>query len=60
MITEPRTAKRVGFVLSFAGAALTLYSIPFVTWVAFSFFILGVVIVGLGIRLLLATKKTTR
>lgn len=46
-----------GIVLAVAGAALAIYSIPFVTWVAFVIFLLGVGSLVLGVRL--AVKAPT-
>ena len=49
-----RTA--AGIVLAIAGAALTLFSFPFVTWPAFAFFVTGVAAVVGGVALVNASR----
>lgn len=44
-------ARIAGIVIAMAGAALALYSFPFVTWVAFSFFLIGLGGLGVGLWL---------
>jgi len=39
----------VGLIVAVGSAGLALYSFPFVTWVAFAFFVLGVVGLLVGV-----------
>jgi hypothetical protein len=59
-VKAPTIARWLGVVVALAGAALALYSFPFVTWVAFSFFVLGLVAIGIGVWLLAAATRATR
>ncbi len=49
--------KARGVILVLAGLALAAYSVPFVTWVAFAFFLLGLAVVVVGIRLVVRSER---
>ena len=49
-----------GVFVSIAGLAIAAYSVPFVTWVAFAVFVVGLSVTIVGVRMGIARRADER